>query len=162
MAQFYEQNAEHLKPWEPQRSAEYHQVPAWEARLAQWTRFRNEGRAVNFISLMDDRIIAVCNLTNIVRGVYQAANLGYAVAADFEGRGVMQQLCGYVLDYAFDMLNLNRIMANYMPANVRSAKLLARLGFVKEGLARRYLFINGCWEDHVLTALLNPSEPKPN
>jgi ribosomal-protein-alanine N-acetyltransferase len=52
-------------------------------------------------------------------------------------------------------------MANYMPANERSGKLLSRLGFEREGLAKRYLYINGRWEDHVLTALLNNRAPIP-
>ncbi len=43
-----------------------------------------------------------------------------------------------------------------MPENERSARLLARLGFVRVGLARNYLFINGAWRDHVLTERINP------
>jgi ribosomal-protein-alanine N-acetyltransferase len=43
-------------------------------------------------------------------------------------------------------------MANYMPRNDRSGRLLGRLGFEKEGYAKRYLKIEGLWEDHVLTA----------
>jgi ribosomal-protein-alanine N-acetyltransferase len=46
-------------------------------------------------------------------------------------------------------------MANYMPANERSGKLLKRLGFTVEGYARDYLFIAGAWQDHVLTSLAN-------
>lgn len=156
IARFYADNAEHLGPWEPKRSPAYHLEAAWEARLAQWVRLRNEGRAANFLMLDEERVIAVCNLNNIVRGVFQAGYMGYAVSADQEGKGVMHQLCQYVVDYAFDVLNLNRIMANYMPTNKRSENLLMRLGFQREGLAKRYLYINGRWEDHVLTALLNP------
>lgn len=156
IARFYLDNAEHLSRWEPRRTPAYHMEAAWEARLVQWVRLRNEGRAVNFVSVVGDRVVAVCNLTNIVRGVFQAGYLGYAVAADYQGKGVMHQLCRYVVDYAFDVLGLNRIMANYMPRNKRSESLLMRLGFEREGLAKRYLYINGQWEDHVLTALLNP------
>jgi ribosomal-protein-alanine N-acetyltransferase len=47
-------------------------------------------------------------------------------------------------------------MANYRPENERSARVLERLGFEREGLAREYLFIDGAWRDHVLTSLLNP------
>ena len=49
-------------------------------------------------------------------------------------------------------------MANYQPANVWSEALLQRLGFEREGLARRYLKINGHWADHVLTSLINRHE----
>jgi ribosomal-protein-alanine N-acetyltransferase len=57
--------------------------------------------------------------------------------------------------YMFDDLGLHRIMAGYLPHNERSGKLLDRLGFEKEGLARKYLKINGRWEDHLLTSLIN-------
>jgi ribosomal-protein-alanine N-acetyltransferase len=46
-------------------------------------------------------------------------------------------------------------MANYIPVNERSGRLLRRLGFTVEGYARDYLLIAGKWEDHVLTALAN-------
>ena len=57
----------------------------------------------------------------------------------------------------FDVVKLHRIQANHLPDNVRSSRLLARLGFRREGLAREYLFIRGAWRDHVLTALTNPA-----
>ena len=69
----------------------------------------------------------------------------------------MKKLCTHVISYAFDELGLNRVMANYMPSNLRSEALLNRLGFVREGVAKKYLKINGVWEDHVLTSLLNPA-----
>ncbi len=68
---------------------------------------------------------------------------------------MMTQIVRHAIDYAFNNLRLNRISANYMPRNTRSARLLQKLGFEKEGYARRYLHINGRWEDHILTALLN-------
>lgn len=57
----------------------------------------------------------------------------------------------------FEDQPLHRLMAAHMPANTRSATLLSRLGFEREGYARDYLQIAGRWEDHVLTALLNPN-----
>jgi [ribosomal protein S5]-alanine N-acetyltransferase len=57
--------------------------------------------------------------------------------------------------FAFDVLRLHRIMANYIPGNERSGKLLRRLGFNMEGYARDYLLIDGEWRDHILTALTN-------
>ncbi len=81
--------------------------------------------------------------------------MGYGVDQHYEGRGVMKTLCGHVVAYAFDVLKLNRVMANYMPDNHRSAALLRNLDFTIEGTAKRYLLINGCWEDHVLSARIN-------
>ena len=59
--------------------------------------------------------------------------------------------------WAFGELRLHRIMANYRPENERSARVLERLGFVCEGIARNYLFIDGAWRDHVLTSLTSPA-----
>jgi ribosomal-protein-alanine N-acetyltransferase len=61
------------------------------------------------------------------------------------------------IKYVFEELNLHRVMANYMPGNEKSAKLLQRLGFKVEGHARDYLRLAGDWQDHTLTALVNES-----
>jgi ribosomal-protein-alanine N-acetyltransferase len=64
--------------------------------------------------------------------------------------------------YAFEDLKLHRIMANYMPANERSGRLLRRIGFVVEGYARDYLHLDGAWRDHILTSLTNPNPLFPD
>jgi ribosomal-protein-alanine N-acetyltransferase len=68
----------------------------------------------------------------------------------------MVEAVGAAVGYAFAVLRLHRVMANYMPHNVRSAAVLRRAGFTVEGYARDYLLINGRWEDHVLTGIVNP------
>ena len=55
----------------------------------------------------------------------------------------------------FEQYNLHRIMANYLPENLASGRVLEKLGFVREGIAKDYLRINGVWRDHVLTSLTN-------
>ncbi|AWF83403.1 hypothetical protein BTJ40_08175 [Microbulbifer sp. A4B17] len=151
LANFYERNTEHLKSWEPFREPGYHSVESWRRRIGV-------GDLLKFAAWEpgNNQLLGVCSLTNIIRGPFQACTMGYAVDRSFEGRGVMGRLCRNVLDYAFDTLKLNRVMANYMPCNNRSAALLESLGFVIEGRAVKYLKINGCWEDHILTAKLNP------
>lgn len=67
----------------------------------------------------------------------------------------MSEAVAAVIRFAFDSLKLHRIMANYMPSNRRSERLLEGLGFEKEGYAKEYLFIGTGWADHVLTALTN-------
>ena len=101
-------------------------------------------------------MVASVNLNNVVRGAYAAAHLGYSVDAEEQGRGIGSEAVAAVVNHAFEELRLHRIMANYQPANERSARLLRRLGFVPEGFARHYLFIAGAWRDHVLTAKNNP------
>lgn len=159
LSEFYRQNSDHLRIWEPRREEGFHSIEAWVKRLIVREQEQAEGRAAYFIacSANSGEIIATCSLTNIVQAAFQACYMGYSVAEEYQGKGVMKKLCHHVIDYAFNERQLNRIMANYMPKNHRSAALLKRLGFTKEGVAKRYLLINGRWEDHILTALLNPN-----
>jgi len=157
LSRFYIDNAEHLQPWEPLRAADYHSVAAWTARLREGEQDQVEGRGAYFAGLHADtgEIIGVCSLSNIVRGAFQACHMGYAVGLAHQGQGRMKAICRRAIQYAFGELALHRIMANYMPRNERSAQLLRSLGFAREGLAKRYLLINGRWEDHILTSLVN-------
>jgi ribosomal-protein-alanine N-acetyltransferase len=131
----------------------------WRKVLRLREKDRREGRGV-FLHLFlrgDPRtIVGHASLSNIVRGAFQAAHLGYALRKEHEGRGLMTEALGAILPYAFRRLRLHRVMANHMPSNRRSARVLKRLGFRREGLARDYLRIAGRWEDHVLTSLVNP------
>ncbi|MFV8816514.1 GNAT family N-acetyltransferase [Haliea sp. E17] len=158
LSAFYQRNAQHLRRWEPLRDGQYHSEAAWQARVRERLSEQAAGHSAYFHSFDggNGRLIATCALTNIVRGPFQACNIGYAIDAGFEGRGLMKQLCRQVIDFAFGQLELNRIMANYMPDNQRSAALLASLGFRQEGRAEKYLLINGSWEDHILSSLLHP------
>lgn len=153
---FYQDNAEHLRRWEPQQE---HTLGVWQKRLAQRLAEQRSGDGAYFIACdaKTGEVSATCSLTYVMSGVFQACYMGYAVGKKYEGQGVMKQTCLHAIDYAFNTLDLNRIMANYIPHNKRSESLLRGLGFVREGFAKRYLFINGQWEDHVLTSLLRPT-----
>lgn len=132
-------------------------------RLQIWQKEITDNQAVRlFIFKKDqlDSIIGICHFTQIFRGSFQACYLGYKIDYAYEGKGLMYEALQTAIQYLFENLYLHRIMANYMPANIRSAKLLNRLGFVIEGYAKEYLFINHRWEDHVLTALINQNWEK--
>jgi ribosomal-protein-alanine N-acetyltransferase len=109
-----------------------------------------------------ERVLASANFTQFVRGAAQYCVLGYGIAADREGRGFMQEGLEAAIAYVFDELNMHRIMANYFPWNRRSGALLRRLGFTVEGYAHDYLFLDGAWQDHILTSRINPAAPGVN
>ncbi|MBB3259756.1 ribosomal-protein-alanine N-acetyltransferase [Paraburkholderia bannensis] len=111
-----------------------------------------------FFDKEEGQLIGDCNFTNIVRGPFQACHLGFSIAHDHEGRGLMRECLATAIQYMFAELGLHRVMANYRPENKRSAQLLNKLGFEQEGIARAYLKINGVWADHVLTSLINPAD----
>ncbi|MDN0083511.1 GNAT family N-acetyltransferase [Crenobacter sp. SG2305] len=152
-------NRDHFARWDPNRDAFYFTELHLGLRLRQYQREAEEGRGAAFLLTPKgepQQIIGQITLSQIVRGVFQAAYLGYRIDARYEGQGLMREALAAVLAFALDTLRLHRIMANYQPDNERSARLLARCGFRIEGLARDYLFLNGAWRDHVLTALTNP------
>lgn len=160
MVQFRVENREHLLPWEPRRSPEFYTRSFWEHQLRFLIQDYRDGNSL-CLSILDreeTEVMGVCNFTNIVRGTFMACQLGYALARKHQGQGVMFEALQGAIQYVFDELGLHRIMAAYIPRNERSGNLLARLNFVKEGVAERYLQIDGRWEDHVLTSLINPAD----
>ena len=102
----------------------------------------------------DGAIAGVANLSQIFRGDFQNAYLGYYVGAPFAGKDYMRQGLALVLDEEFGALGLHRVEANVQPANVASAALVRRLGFRLEGFSPRYLRIGGEWRDHERYAIL--------
>lgn len=154
LAAYHKLNAPHFRKWEPSRDEEYYSEESLRMRLQRCEQQHAAGEAAHFVAVAGEGVIAHCSLTGVVQGPFKACYMGYGVAQQHEGRGVMTEVCNAAIDYAFGELRLNRIMANHMPVNTRSARLLQKLGFEQEGLARCYLQINGKWEDHVLNSLL--------
>jgi len=102
----------------------------------------------------DDAPVGVVNLSEIVRGVFQSAYLGYYALAPHAGRGYMSEGLALALRVAFRRLKLHRVEANVQPGNKRSIALARRAGFKREGFSRRYVKIAGRWRDHQRWALL--------
>jgi len=157
LAEYYSRNTHHFRQWTPVREAGYFDEVSLAARLSAYQKQQRQGTAAHFIGIDDGHVVAHCSLTNVVYGPLRACFMGYGVSEPRQGAGVMTEVCRTAIAYAFDNLELNRIMANHMPRNERSRVLLRKLGFAEEGLAKKYLRINGVWEDHVLTSLVNPA-----
>jgi [ribosomal protein S5]-alanine N-acetyltransferase len=81
------------------------------------------------------------------------------VGAHYAKQGYMTAAVRAVVPFVFDTLELHRLEAACLPSNTASMRLLEKTGFQREGLARRYLRINGVWQDHLLYALLE-SDPR--
>lgn len=154
---YHQQNREHLQPWSPARAAAFYTLEAMRELLDQQDHDMETDTAVHLVIQFPDseEFLGLCSFTNIVRGPFQACHLGFSLAASHQGKGYMHEALEAAIRHMFDAGHLHRIMANYQPHNQRSEQLLQRLGFEREGLAKKYLQINGEWKDHVLTALIN-------
>jgi len=119
---------------------------AWAAYCERLQNERNNGFLV---CVRDTGVIAgVINISEIVRGVFQSAYLGFYTGLPYAGRGYMTEGLSLVLNAAFGRLGLHRLEANIQPQNRRSITLVRRLGFRREGFSQRYLKIGGRWRDH--------------
>ena len=150
-------NRDHFAPWEPQRDAGYYTLSHCRQTIADANESARLDRGYPFLVFDPGErdILAGFTLSNVVRGPFQACLLGYGIAARLQGQGLLHESLEAGLAWAFDELALHRVMANYLPRNERSARLLEGLGFEREGYARHYLQIAGQWEDHVLTAKIS-------
>lgn len=159
LAEFFSRNDARLARWDPPRPAGICSTRYWRAECERAVDEYNDGLVVRWVMFSGadrSQVIGRVNYTQIARGPFQSCMLGYAIDAAFERRGLMQEALAATITHAFDVLRLHRIQANYIPDNVRSGRLLQRIGFRREGVAPQYLFIDGAWRDHVITALINP------
>ena len=179
---------EHLTPWEPQWSRDELTRNAFRRRVRHYLLEAREDHGYAFLihaqvrppsppvgqpghrtagglrwpvlpSLHEPALVGGITLSNVRRGVTQAATLGYWLGEPYLGRGLMTDALCALLPFAYDVLRLHRIEAAVMPANGASLRVLERCGFMREGLARRYLRINGRWEDHLIFALTSEERP---
>ena len=106
-----------------------------------------------------DEPVGVFNLSQIARGNFQSAYLGFYGLHGKVGRGLMTEALLATLRHAFGELGLHRLEANVQPGNTRSIALVARVGFRKEGFSPKYLSIDGAWRDHERWAILADEFP---
>ncbi|MUG31723.1 GNAT family N-acetyltransferase [Psychrobacter sanguinis] len=149
-------NETRLAPYEPAREPDYYTLEGVQARIAAALDMHRQRQGISmlFTSKNSTQVIGVINFSGFMYGVFQAGYVGYSIDSDYEGKGIMSEVLSQALEYVRKHYGLHRIMANYLPDNHRSARLLNTLGFEQEGYAKSYLKINGQWRDHVLTALV--------
>ena len=151
-----EQSRTFLTPWEPIWPSDDLTRSGFRRRLRRYVEDVAEDRAYPFVILReDDAIVGGVTLANVRRGIVQAGTIGYWIGQSFAGRGYMTSALRVLLPTLFGELNLHRVEAACIPGNFPSVKVLEKCGFAREGLARRYLCINGVWQDHYLYGLLD-------
>ncbi|MES2504950.1 MAG: GNAT family N-acetyltransferase [Myxococcota bacterium] len=151
---------EHLRPTDPPLPSDFYTASFWRENLKRSIEEFEADRSVRLFMATKsnpDEIIGVVNFTNFIRGPFQACYLGYSIAKQCEGKGLMFEALQAGIEYIFTQKKLHRVMANHLADNHRSAKVLQRLGFHVDGFSPDYLLIGDRWRDHVLNSLTNPN-----
>lgn len=149
LAAAYTRNREHLAPWDPVRDPSFFTAEG-QADVVNRQLSLVRGRLLAaWVLVHDDEIVGRVNLNNIVRGVLCSAQLGYWVDHAHLRRGLavaaVEHACGHG-----EALGLHRVEAGTMVSNVASQHVLLRSGFELYGMAPRFLFVAGAWQDHNL------------
>jgi len=154
-------NRVYIAPWSPRRGNDYYSLDHWTGHAARSLDEWCSGRSARFIlSLACDParlVIGECNFADVARGYFESCYLRFRLHHLHTGRGLMTEALAALLGFVFREMRIHRVSATHLLENVRSARLLRRLGFREEDLAPAYLFIDGPWRDHVLTSPVNPA-----
>jgi len=155
------ESREFLSPWEPVWASDELSKSAYRRRIKRYQKETRADSAYAFFVFRKegDVLMGGCTLSNVRRGVTQCCALGYWIGERYARQGYMFDAVRALVPFVFATLGLHRIEAACLPSNEPSKNLLTKVGFRQEGLARRYLQINGEWRDHALFALLADEAP---
>jgi len=145
-----------LLKWEPRSAHAAHLADdrrSFVSRCAIRERERQLGTGYGFGIFFEGRFVGEITLSSIQRGPLQSAYIGYWIDEAVAGRGLMPEAVVTMLQYAFESLRLHRVEINIIPRNGPSRRVVEKLSLRFEGIAERYLEIDGAWEDHARYAI---------
>jgi len=150
-------NADWLTKWEPQQLPGQPNVvedaQAFSSRCSARQRERQLGTGYGFGVFANGIFAGEINLNSIQRGPFQNAYVGYWIDEALAGNGYIPEAFVVIARFAFEEIHLHRIQAAVVPRNAASRRVAEKLELRDEGTARRYLEINGVWEDHIRFAM---------
>jgi len=150
-------NIDWLTKWEPRRTPGQpdttDQRDAFSARCAARARERQLGTGFGFGVFVDGSLAGEMNVNSIQRGPFQNCYIGYWIDQARAGSGYAPEALVVALRFVFDELMLHRAQIAIIPRNLASRRVVEKLGLRLEGVAERYLEIDGVWEDHMRFAI---------
>ncbi|WP_124728373.1 GNAT family N-acetyltransferase [Staphylospora marina] len=149
-------NRDFFIPTMPQPDDSYFTLEKQTEILQRIEEEQKQGKRLQFgIFLREEGTLAGCLMLANIRGIpFSSCILGYYLDERQTGRGLVSEAVRLACRYAFDELGIHRIEAGVMPRNTASVRVLERAGFVREGVARKNILIQGRWEDHLMFSLL--------
>jgi ribosomal-protein-alanine N-acetyltransferase len=141
---------DHLAPWEPVRPEGFDDADQHAERILGQLAGYAAGTCVPYVLARDGRIVGSLTVSNIVQLAFCSGRVGYWLASDVTGHGVMTAALQAAVTHSRDVLGLHRLEAATLPHNAPSQAVLTRAGFEQFGYAPAYLQIAGRWQDHVM------------
>ena len=153
-------NMLYLKPWEPSWTAHELERSSFVKRVRFFEKLSINDEAYSFLIFekIKQSLIGEININNVQRGVIQSCSIGYWISENKRGLGLMSEAIKLIKDFAYNQLELHRIEAACLPNNQRSLNTLLKNGFEVEGKAKKFLKINGEWQDHIILACLENND----
>jgi ribosomal-protein-alanine N-acetyltransferase len=174
VCEFHRRNRQHFARWDPPTAESFYTLDAQAARVANGIAAFDSDAAYRWwlidatrcggarLPSSEVEVIGSLHFSQVARGAFHSAMLGYALDEAHVGRGLMSEaIAAGIAEMFSPRVNLHRVQAAYRPENLRSARVLERAGFRKEGLAPQYLYIDGAWRDHIVASLHNPAFVAP-
>ena len=151
------ESRDHLVPWEPTWAADELSRESYRRRLRRYQQAERDATGYMLFIFSNDtnELTGGIQLSNIRQGIAQsAATVGYWIGKRYAGQGLMTDAVTAVVQHGFGRMGFHRIEAACLPSNEASRRVLTKCGFTAEGTARKYLRINGEWQDHLLFAVI--------
>jgi [ribosomal protein S5]-alanine N-acetyltransferase len=150
-------NEDWLTKWEPLRTNNFadptRHRDAFASRCSTRDRERQVGSAYGFGLFVDNAFVGEINVNNVIRGAMQCGTVGYWIDQRHAGNRYVAEGVAVACRFAFDELHLHRLEICIVPRNTNSRRVMDVLAIRDEGVALRYLEINGTWEDHTRYAI---------
>lgn len=158
--EYFKKNHDFLSKWEPTRPADFYTLQYQQELLdSELGKMEQDEMLRVWLFQKEEseqgRVIGSLAFNNIVRGCFHSCFLGYRLDEDQVNKGYMTEAIRAFVQFGFEQLELHRIEANILPRNKASLRVVEKAGFYFEGVAHKYLKINGQWEDHVHMVLRN-------
>ena len=152
-----QRNRNWLLRWEPKpppgQPDDTESKPAFNARCGAREREWQLGTGYGFGIFVGGAFAGEINLSGVQRGPFQNTYVGYWIDEAQAGNGYVPESLVAVSRFAFEDLRLHRLQVAIIPRNTASRRVVEKLELRDEGIAVRYLAINGKWEDHIRYAL---------
>jgi len=155
---FYARNRDFFLAFDPARDAEFYTLKWQRDALSKEAEQAGRREAYRFYLFPKENpgaVIGMVGLNNIVWGAFLSCFMSYKLDGGYLNRGYATRAVNAAVGFAFKELGLHRVECNIMPRNAASLRVAEKCGFRAEGLARKYLRINGVWEDHVHMVRIN-------